>query len=144
MGAINPGTCASYRSECQQGIHSSSDTYMMALIAVSPSGTIDPSTFTNYSQLGANEVSGSGYTPGGVQMSGFNATVQGGVACLDFTSPVVFPTCTVSAIGALVYNASKGNRAVSLHTFGGTISSTNANFDVNLPGSGPTSSLIRC
>ena len=51
---------------------------------------------------------------------------------------------TLTAAGALAYNATKGNRAVFIVDFGfGTTGITQPNFTVNFPANGPNSALLR-
>ena len=139
---INAGVCPSYRMECFQGLHSASDTYMLALYPSSAS--LDPSV-TSY--VAAGEVSGLGYTAGGQQISGFSASLQTDAnghtyACLDFGN-VTWPVSSFTARGGLIYNASKNNRAVTVLDFGTDSVASNGPFVVSMPQPGANTSLIR-
>jgi len=54
----------------------------------------------------------------------------------------VWPSASISAAGALVYNATKGNRAVVVLNFGGTYTSAGTNFSVVFPTNSPTTAPI--
>ena len=145
--------CNSYKQEILSGIHASNDTYKIALIKASPSRTYDASTTSvgtpgtgtpTAANLGTDEVAASGtYVAGGGSLSGFTTSLSGTTALLDFASPVSFTGATISASGAIIYNATKSNRAVAVVNFGTAITSTAGTFSVTLPASGAATSLIR-
>jgi len=136
--AITTGICYSYLQEILQGIHTSSDTYKIALYT--SAANIGPST-TTYTATG--EASGAGYTAGGATLSGFNVTLDAGVAILDFTVDPSWPNSTISARGCLIYNASKANRAVAAFDFGADVSSTNGTFQIAFPAPAAATGLVR-
>lgn len=125
--AITQAIPTSFKAEILQGIHDSADTYKMALYT--SVATLGAST-TAYSAT--NEVVGTGYTAGGVTLSGFNVTTSGTTAILDFTTDPFWENATITARGALVYNASKSNKAVAIYDFGSDIASTNGDFTVSI------------
>lgn len=133
---ITTTLCNSYKQEVLEGVHSSSDTYKLALYT--DAATLDATT-TAYSAT--NEVSGTGYTAGGVELSGFSSGLSGSTAYVTFTDPAI-SSATITARGCLVYNSSKSNKAVAAFDFGGNITSTNGTFTVDLPAAG-ASALIR-
>lgn len=134
--AITTTLCNSYKQEVLEGVHSSADTYKLALYT--DAATLDATT-TAYSAT--NEVSGTGYTAGGVELSGFTSGLSGSTAYVTFTDPAI-SSATITARGCLVYNSSKSNKAVAAFDFGGNITSTNGTFTVDLPAAG-ASALIR-
>lgn len=134
--AITTTLCNSYKQEVLEGVHSSSDTYKLALYT--DAATLDATT-TAYSAT--NEVSGTGYTAGGVELSGFTSGLSGSTAYVTFTDPAI-SSATITARGCLVYNSSKSNKAVAAYDFGGNITSTNGTFTIDLPAAG-ASALIR-
>lgn len=80
-----------------------------------------------------NEVPDSGdYVAGGVVLQGYTAALDGSTAYIDWIDPVV-ENATIAARGALIYNASKNNRALAVLDFGEIVVSTNAPFRVKLP-----------
>ena len=136
--AITQAIPTSFKAEILQGIHDSADTYKMALYT--SVATLGAST-TAYSAT--NEVVGTGYTAGGVTLSGFNVTTSGTTAILDFATDPSWANATITARGALIYNSSKSNKAVYVLDFGSDITSTNGTFAVTLPEPDATNGLIR-
>ena len=61
------------------------------------------------------------------------AQQDGEAAFLDWTTDPVWPDATITARGALIYNATQGNKAVGVLDFGQDISSFSAPFTVELP-----------
>lgn len=127
---ITTAVCKSFTRELFNSTvgHDETDTYKVALIKPGASGTFDGNT-TNYSALGTDEVaSGSGYATGGATLGGITPGASGYVS-IDW-SDAVWATASFSAAGALIYNASKSNRAVCVLSFGGTYTGTGGNFTV--------------
>lgn len=136
--AITQAIPTSFKAEILQGIHDSADTYKMALYT--SVATLGTST-TAYSAT--NEVVGTGYTAGGVTLSGFNVTTSGTTAILDFATDPSWANASITARGALIYNSSKSNKAVYVLDFGSDITSTNGTFAITLPTPDATNGLIR-
>jgi hypothetical protein len=134
--AITTTLCNSYKQEVLEGVHSSADTYKLALYT--DAATLGAAT-TAYSST--NEVSGDGYTAGGVELSGFTSGLSGSTAYVTFTDPAI-SNATITARGCLVYNSSKSNKAVACFDFGGNVTSTNGTFTIDLPAAG-ASALVR-
>ena len=134
--AITTAICNSYKQEILEGVHSSTDTYKIALFT--SSATLDAST-TAYATT--NEVSGTGYTAGGVSLTGFSSGLDGSTAYITF-SDASWTTATITARGALIYNSTKSNKAVATFDFGSDITSTSGTFTVDLPVAG-ANALIR-
>ena len=149
--AISNAMCLSYKQDLFGGTHVAADVYKIILIKVGAVGTYDatfqaggtPGAGTpSATNIGTDEAAGTGYTTGGATLAGFSVTLQGTTAVLDFTTPT-WPTATVSAIGAVIINTSKSNKAVATFTFGGTITSTGATFTASMPAVGSGTSLLR-
>ena len=136
--AITQAIPTSYKGEALQGIHEAADVYKIALYT--SAAVLGPTT-TVYSA--ANEVVGTGYTAGGVTLTGFSVTTSGTTAILDFTNDPSWAAATITARGALIYNSSKGNKAVFVMDFGSDISSTNGTFAITLPTPDAANGLIR-
>lgn len=134
--AITTAVCNSYKKEILEGVHASTDTYKIALFT--DAATLGAAT-TAYAST--NEVSGTGYTAGGVTLTGFTSGLSSGTAYITF-SDASWANATITARGCLIYNSSKSNKAVATFDFGGNITSTSGTFTVDLPVAG-ASALIR-
>jgi hypothetical protein len=96
-----------------------------------------------YSATG--EVSGTGYTPGGIPITSWNAPAATGTTA--FTTPTasfVYTTVTLSTSfdSVLIYNVTQGGKAVSVHTFGAqTI--TAGTFTLTMPTNAAGTALLQ-
>jgi hypothetical protein len=135
MSSILQTQTTSFKQELYQGIHDlTTDNIYIALYTAS--ANLNEAT-TTYSS--ANEVSGTGYVLGGVQMSGITISASGFTAYVDFND-VIF-NAAVTARCALIYNASKANRSIAVLDFGSD--KTSANFTITMPANSATTALIR-
>lgn len=134
--AITTAICNSYKQEILEGVHSSTDTYKIALYT--SSATLDAST-TAYSAT--NEVSGAGYDAGGKTLTGYVSGLSTGTAYITFDDPS-WTSSTITARGCLIYNSSKSNKAVACFDFGSDVISVSGTFTIDLPAAG-ASALIR-
>lgn len=131
--------CNSFKSELlAMSPHAAADVYRIALYTTASNMGAATTTYS-----ATNEVTGAGYTAGGVTLVGFTVTLDGSTAVLDWTTDPVWPTATITARGALIYNSSKANRAVASIDFGSDISSTNAAFTAQLPVPTAAAGLVR-
>jgi len=142
--------CTSFKGEILSGIHAlgttviragtGADTLKAALYLAS--ATVDAAT-TAYSVTG--EVSGSGYSAGGITVTNATAPTTSGTTgywtpSASFTYTSVTLTTAFDAV--LVYNSTQSNKAISVHTFGSqTI--TAGTFTLTMPTSDATNALIR-
>ena len=125
----------SFKAELYQAVHNLlTDTIMIALytgnVSLGYATTVYSST---------NEVTGTGYTAGGVIMTGVTINTSGYVAYVNFSN-VVF-NAAVTARCALIYNASKGNKSICVIDFGSD--KTSSNFTITMPANTSTAALIR-
>jgi hypothetical protein len=100
-------------------------------------------TTTAYSAT--NEVTGTNYTAGGIAVT--NATVpstSGTTAIWTPSASLVFTTVTLATAFdcVLIYNATQGNRAVSVHTFGSQ-TVTAGTFTLLMPVNDAANALLR-
>jgi hypothetical protein len=128
--SIATAVCDSYTKEVMEGVHLVADTYKIALIKPASAGTLGAAT-ANYSDLATDEASGTGYSAGGLTLSGTATALAGGVASLDFAD-AQWTSASFSAAGALIYNSSRSNKAVCVLDFGGTYTVTAGTFTVPL------------
>ena len=127
---ITSAVCQSYLRDIFTGMHMSADVYMIALYA--SSARLDAGT-QRYTADG--EVTGAGYRAGGIALDGFAARLSDVGASLLF-SDATWQAATITARGALVYNASRDGLAVAVLDFGADIASTSGEFRVTFPASG--------
>lgn len=135
---ITAGLVTSFKEELLLGVHDLlNDVIKIALY--DSSAELGPTT-TVYTTVG--EVSSSGYTAGGQvlllpQVGGANGT---GYA--SFSDPVWYAT-TFSVRGALIYNYTKGNKAIGVMNFGLDQVTLTQEFKIQFPAYTPESALIR-
>lgn len=142
--AITTAMCNSFKEELLGGVHDlDTDSLKIALIKDTPTGTYDAST-TNYSDVTGNsdEASGTNYTAGGQTLDSATITLSGSTAFVDFADEV-FTNLTISADGAIIYNASQGNAAIAVFDFGGTVTATSGDFTVVFPTADASNAVIR-
>jgi hypothetical protein len=141
--------CTSFMGELLTGTHNfttgTGDAFKAALYLTS--ATVNAAT-TVYSATG--EVSGSGYTAGGVAVTNgtsplsANTSATAGTAYWTPSAAIVYTsvTLTTSFNALLLYNTSKTNKAVSVHTFGEqTI--TAGTFTLTMPTNTTATALLR-
>lgn len=121
------------------------DTFKAALYLAS--ATYNAST-TAYSATG--EVSGPGYTAGGVTVtngtspSSTNTSATAGTAYWTPSASITYTSVTLTTAfdAVLIYNSSKSNKAVSVHTFGSQ-TVTAGTFTLTMPSNTTSTALIR-
>jgi hypothetical protein len=114
--------------------------------------TLYMSLYTAYSDIGpettvytaTNEVTGSGYTAGGKQVTGatLNTDVDTGTVYVNFNN-VSWPGASFTARGALIYNATGNNKSVLVLDFGSDKNFNSINNTVTMPANTATTALIR-
>jgi hypothetical protein len=142
--------CTSFKTELLTATHNfgtapvratgASDTFYGALYLAS--ATLNAGT-TAYSSTG--EVTGTGYTPGGVVVTNSVApTSSGTTAYWTPSASLVYTSVTLTTAfdTVLIYNQTQSNKAVSVHTFGSqTI--TAGTFTLTMPANTSTTALLR-
>ena len=119
---------------------SAADSFKAALYLAS--ATINAST-TVYTVTG--EVSGTGYTAGGVGVGSWNApTTSGTTGYTTPTASITYTSVTLTTAfdAVLIYNSTQSNKAVSVHTFGSQ-TVTAGTFTLTMPANTSTTALIR-
>jgi len=135
MSSIVQTQTTSFKKELYQAIHDlSTDTLMIALYTAN--ADLNAAT-TAYST--ADEVSGGGYTAGGVALTGVTINSDGYTAYVNFNN--VSFGASVTARCALIYNLSKASRSIAVLDFGSDKTSTS--FSITMPANTATAALIR-
>jgi hypothetical protein len=137
---ITQAFCNSFKRELlAMEPHRASDVYKIALYTAA--ARLDE-TVTNYTP--ANEVPETGdYVAGGQVLAGFTAGLDGATGTLSWSKNPRWTNATIAAAGALIYNATRGNKALAVLDFGGIVRSTNGPFLVTLPAPAAATALIR-
>ena len=114
--------------------------------------TLKIALYTSSASLGAttsaysttNEVSGTGYTAGGVTLSSQAVAYDSSnnVAYFDAADPS-WSSATITARGAVIYNNTKSNASIAVLDFGSDFSSSNGTFQVQFPSAAHNTALIR-
>ena len=147
-GSITTAMCTSFKSELMQGLHnfttSTGNTFNLALIKYSLTGTYSASS-TNYSNITGNsdEVSGTGYTAGGLALTNVTPTTSGTTAYTNFSGTIQWTTATIDAEGMMIYNVTNSNKACAVYDFGGEQKSTAGTFTVNMPSATSSTAILR-
>lgn len=127
----------SFKQDLLLGVQNfGTDTIKLALFLAS--ADLDANT-TVYATAG--ETSGTGYTAGGNVLTGVTVTANNGIAYVGFTNAVWSPA-SFTARGGLIYNASKGNKAIAVLDFGADKTAVNT-FTVQMPANTDTAALLR-
>ena len=127
----------SFKKELYQAIHDFTvDTIKIALYT--SLADLNENT-TAYSS--SNEVTGTGYVAGGKVLTGTSVESSGFTAWISFNNVVWNPAAFTTRC-ALIYNASKANRAIAVLDFGADKTCTNT-FTITMPASTATAALIR-
>jgi hypothetical protein len=125
----------SFKTELYQAIHNfTTDTFKIALYTAN--ADLNAAT-TIYSA--SNETTGTGYTAGGVVLTGVTINSDGYTAYVNFNNASF--NAAVTARCALIYNSSKANRSVAVLDFGSD--KTSASFIITMPANTASSALIR-
>ena len=138
--AIQQGLTNSFKQEMlQAGQNIVTDTLYMAL-------------YTAFSNIGPlttvyttdSEVTGTGYTAGGVEVTGttLSTDTQTGTVYVNFDN-VSWPGANFIARGALIYNVTEGNKSVAVLDFGSDKTFSSTSNTVVMPENTATTALIR-
>lgn len=141
--------CTSFMQQLLTATHDftpgTGDTFKAALYDAT--ATYNAST-TAYSTSG--EVTGTNYTPGGVAVTNgntpasTNASATAGVAYWTPSASITYTNVTLTTPfdAVLIYNSTKSDKAVSVHTFGSQ-TVTAGTFTLTMPTNNTTNALLR-
>lgn len=136
--AITQTWVTSFKRQLFLGEHDL-DTDTLKIALYTSLATLGPDT-TVYSSV--NEVTGTGYTAGGLTLTNVTVNQGNGIAYVDFDNPS-WAGASFTARGALIYNSSKANKAMFVLNFGMNQTAVNENFVLDLPANNPTFALIK-
>ena len=147
---ISQAMVTSFKVDILNGVHNfgvgvirastAADVFKLALYT--SSATLSAST-TAYTTSDEVSSSGTNYPAGGLTLTISQApTSTGTTSWLDFDD-LSFPSATLTARGALIYNATQSNKAVAVLDFGSDKTSTAGNFTIQFPAANSTSAILR-
>lgn len=135
--AIVQTLTTSFKKESWQAVHDLTvDTLKLALYTGSATLNADTTVYTV-----TNEVSGGGYSAGGVTLTGATISTDGTTVYVDFDDAVWSPA-SFTARGALIYNFSKGNKSIAVLDFGADKTAVNT-FTVQMPVNSSSTAVLR-
>ena len=138
--------CTSFKQELLAGAHnfknSGGDTFKLAMYTNSASFNAATTAYTT-----SNEVTGTGYSAGGLALTRVDPSTSGTTALTDFAD-LTFSTATVTARGALIYNTTTGSGSGTTDTvvvldFGSDKTSTAGDFTIQFPTADASNAIIR-
>ena len=145
--------CTSFKVQLLNGHHAfgtsviragtTADSFKAALYLASATTNASNTAYTV-----TGEVTGTGYTAGGVDLTGSPDWVApsstGTTAFSTPTASFVYTTVTLAVAfdAVMIYNSTQSNKAVSVHTFGSQ-TVTAATFTLTMPTNDATTGLIR-
>jgi hypothetical protein len=137
----------SFKVELPQGVHNfgptSPDTFKIALYTAA--ATLDAAT-TVYTTTG--ETVGTGYTAGGntltISVTPVAANNSAGIPTSYWSfANTTWAGATFTARGALIYNATEGNKSVAVLDFGSDKTVSNTTFQIVFPTPDANSAIVR-
>jgi hypothetical protein len=141
--AITQSVTTSFKYELLQAIHNFSsvggNTFNLALYTSSANLGAATGVYTSSGEVSS---SGTNYPAGGLPLAGQTVAYSGTTAFIDFND-LTFPNTTLTARGALIYNATQGNKTVAVFNFGSDKTSTDGDFTIIFPTPDATSAVIR-
>lgn len=135
---ITAGLVTSFKEQALMGVHDlENDVIKIALY--DSSAVLGPNT-TEYTAVG--EVTSVGYLAGGQVLTNPQVNAGNGTGYASFSNPTWNAT-TFSVRGALIYNYTKGNKAIGVLNFGLDQVTLTQDFTIQFPANTPETALIR-
>lgn len=137
--AITQGQCTVFKVNLLKGLENfnTGTTYTYKIALYTASATLDASTLAYSTD---NEISGTGYSPGGEVLAP-TVPLSGGVTAYISFANVTWNPASFTARGALIYNSTTG-AAVAVLDFGADKTATNT-FTVTFPTADASNAIIR-
>jgi len=136
--AITQTWTTSFKRQVLLGEHDL-DTDVLKIALYTDLANLGPDT-TVYSSTA--EVSGAGYTVGGLTLTNVTVSQGSGIAYVDFDDPI-WAGSSFTTRGALIYNSSKSNKAIFVLNFGVDQTMVNETFRIIMPANNATFALIK-
>ncbi len=134
-----------FKSELLSGTHdfsSGGNTFKIALY-VTTLGPPYTTSSTVYSTDNEVSSSGTGYATGGQTLDSQAVSVPGSnTAIVDFANEV-FPSVTLTSLGAAIYNSTNSNKLCLVIDFGGAKVATSGDFTIQFPAAAASTAIIQ-
>ena len=135
--AIAQAMCTSFKAEIlDEGHDLVADTIKIALYTSSASLGAGTTAYAT-----TNEITGTGYTAGGVTLGSKTVDTSGTTAYFDSADPS-WTSASFTANGALIYNDTNSDKAIAVLAFGGDFTVAGGTFQIVFPAAG-TAAIIR-
>jgi hypothetical protein len=134
--------CTSFKQELMEAVHnfknSGGSTFRLALYTNSATFTAATTAYTS-----SNEVSGTGYTAKGNELTRVDPTTSSTTAYTDFAD-TTWSSSSITARGGLLFNDSaSGDPSVIILDFGADKTSSSGDFTVAFPAASSSAAIIR-
>jgi hypothetical protein len=142
--AIDQAVCNSFKKELLEGIHdfeSGGDSFKLALYADTANLSAVTTAYPGDSTGGQVGDTGQ-YVQGGSILQSQQTSLDTSVGIVTFAN-LSFTGVTLTARGALIYNATETNKAVAVLDFGGNKTATAGTFTIQFPAFTSTAAILR-
>ena len=134
--------CTSFKQELMEAVHnfknSGGNTFRLALYTNSATFTASTTAYTS-----SNEVSGTGYTAKGNDLTRVDPPTSSTTAFTDFAD-TTWSSSSITARGGLLFNDSaSGDPSVIILDFGADKTSSSGDFTVAFPAASSSAAIIR-
>lgn len=143
MAFSGNAVCTSFKAELLTGTHNFTNTTGdgMKIALYTNTATLSATT-TVYTATG-EVATGGNYNATGLSLTNVTPLTSGTTAYTDFNPDPTWTAATITARGALIYNASKANRSIVVLDFGSDKSSSAGDFTVVFPAADASNAIIR-
>lgn len=134
---ITQGQTTSFKEQLYLGVHNlETDVIKLALYTANADLNASTTAYTT-----TEEITGTGYTAGGITLTGANVSASNNTAYVTFDNATWNPAAFTCRC-ALIYNSSKDNKSIAVLDFGSNKTATNT-FTVTFPADTYNSAIIR-
>lgn len=122
-----------FKQDILNGVHQPGDTYKIALYTQA-AATDKNKSATTYNTTGELST-GSGYTQGGISLTGFTVGLSADTAYIDWSTDPSWASASFTADAAVIYNSTRSNKILAVLSFAST-TATAGTFTVQMPAPG--------
>lgn len=146
--AIYQSATTSFKVELLQGVHNfgptDADHFWIALYTADASLSANTTQYTTQGEV----ADGNGYATGGQELTVSQTPTSGTgpynipTAYVSFAN-ISWPDASFTARGALIYNATQGNKSVAVLDFGSDKTVSSSTFTITFPSADANSAIVR-